>query len=201
MMNNNKFKNESIGELKLGLSFLKNIINVVFSEKRIQNYIYYDTSALPAQFGADINVFSTEFSVNYNFYKSWNFYNKSLFQFSSNKKIYVISDFTSYSSLYYERNFFNNAMKSSIGMGGNYFSSYYANAFMPATSQFYQQDAVKIGNYPFVDFFINFRIKTARFFIKVEHLNSGISKANYFYVPHLPTPGRTLKVGVDWTLP
>ena len=197
----NELENVSIKEVKGGISIAKDIVNICVSNKNIKKYVFYNNNALPVQLQDDINIISSKIIINYKFYKNWHFYNQSLFQFSDRQNIYAVPDFTTYLSFYYEKYFFKNAMKASFGMGCYYFTSFYADAFMPATSQFYRQELVKIGNYPFVDLFVNFKIKTASFFIKIEHLNSGISGADYFFLPHLPTPGRTLKVGVDWILP
>jgi outer membrane receptor protein involved in Fe transport len=69
---------------------------------------------------------------------------------------------------------------------------------MPATGQFYLQDEKEIGNYAYVDVFANFRIKTFRLFLKLEHLNAGFTERVYYTVPHYPMPGRTFKFGISW---
>jgi hypothetical protein len=101
-------------------------------------------------------------------------------------------------SLYYEGSLFKKAMFLQIGASVFYSSDYYANAYMPATGQFYLQSEKKYGNYPYIDVFLNVRIKTVRVFIKVDHLNSGWSGSNYMLAPHYPMNDRLFKFGVSW---
>ena len=69
---------------------------------------------------------------------------------------------------------------------------------MPATGQFYLQSQNKLGNYPFVDFFLNAKIKSVRVFVKVDHLNSGLMGNNYMITPHYPYNDRMYKIGISW---
>jgi outer membrane receptor protein involved in Fe transport len=101
-------------------------------------------------------------------------------------------------SLYYENDLLNKAMRLQIGASVYYISSYYADAYMPVTGQFFLQSEKKYGNYPFIDFFVAAKIKTVRIFVKVDHLNSGWDKNNYILTPNYPYPGRTFKLGVSW---
>ncbi len=194
----NEFQNVKQKKLTAGFLLKNEFAGLSFSTLNIRDYIYYNSNALPVQFDNDINVMSVDLTAKYNFYRNWIFYNESSFQTSDKNEIYVVPDLTAYSSIYYERDYFKKALKASIGIGCMYFTSYYANAYVPATAQFYLQHEQQIGNYPYFDFFANFRIRTAKFFIKVEHFNKGFNEDNYFYLPHQPSPGRTLKVGLNW---
>jgi outer membrane cobalamin receptor len=70
---------------------------------------------------------------------------------------------------------------------------------MPATGQFYLQSSEKTGNYPLLDLFVNFRIKTVRIFVRGENMLDALTPAtSYFLVPNYPMPGRTLKFGIIW---
>jgi hypothetical protein len=69
---------------------------------------------------------------------------------------------------------------------------------MPATGQFYVQQAIRIGNYPFMNFYANFRLKQARFFIQYAHLSRLFATPVYFSAPHYPMNPAVLKVGISW---
>ena len=84
-----------------------------------------------------------------------------------------------------------------MGLDVSFFTSYYANAYMPALGLYYLQNEKKIGNYPFIDFFFNMKIKRARIFFKTEHVNSGFMGA-YYLAPHIPAPDRCIKLGINW---
>ena len=185
--------------LNAGLSFADDILKLKFSGRNINDYIYYNTNGLPVQFTSDLKIFTADVTVKYNFLRNWNLYNESTLSSTDKEEVYAVPGFTSYTSIFYERFYFKKAMKASIGAGCLYFTSYFANAFMPATAQFQRQQIQEIGNYPYVDFFVNMRIKSVKLFLKIEHLNMGMSNGQYFYLPHQPTPGRTLKLGIDWT--
>jgi hypothetical protein len=154
---------------------------------------------LPEQFSGSFQVMQERLKINFPFFRKWYIYGDASLNQSGNEDVYRLPKAYVYAALYHERRIFKNAMKVSLGTGCHYFSSYKANGFMPATSQLYIQNEVSVGGYPYIDFFINFRIKTVNFFIKLENLNQGISPSENFYLPHQPSPGRTLKVGIFWT--
>ena len=80
----------------------------------------------------------------------------------------------------------------------NTFTSYRANAYMPATGTFHLQDGKKIGDYPLIDFFINFKVRQARIFLKWEHINSGWLDYNYYAAPGYPLADRLIRLGLQW---
>jgi hypothetical protein len=91
-----------------------------------------------------------------------------------------------------------NAARIQVGVSMFYTSAYFANAYMPATAQFYLQDEKKYGNYPFIDFFFNAQVKNVRIFFKVDHLNSGMMGDTYIQTPGNPMNGRAFKIGFSW---
>ncbi len=70
---------------------------------------------------------------------------------------------------------------------------------MPATGRFYRQDLVTSGNYPFLNVFLNVKLKRARIFLMYDHLNSGWMGYDYFMIPHYPQNARMLRYGIAWT--
>jgi hypothetical protein len=91
-----------------------------------------------------------------------------------------------------------------LQVGGEvyYNSRFYGDGYMPVTGMFYMQRAVKLGDYPYTDIFINFKVKRIRFFFKYEHLNSSIFNQKEFLAPHYPVDPNSpipLKFGISWT--
>jgi len=76
--------------------------------------------------------------------------------------------------------------------------SYIPLAWMPATREFYNQNEYKSVNYPYIDVFLNVRIKRARLFIKMDHVNSGLMGFNYFMIPNYSYVDRAFRFGVSW---
>lgn len=77
-------------------------------------------------------------------------------------------------------------------------TAYKAPNFMPATGQFYLQNQTRVGNYPYIDFFVNAQIKKARIFFKIEHVTSGLLGQTYLQYPNYPMNDRAFKIGVNW---
>jgi hypothetical protein len=70
---------------------------------------------------------------------------------------------------------------------------------MPATRMFYLQDEKKIGNYIYMDIFINLMVKRFRIFVKYQHLNALWGENRYYMVPHYPMQGGIIKYGLSWS--
>jgi len=77
-------------------------------------------------------------------------------------------------------------------------TKYYADGYMPATSQFYIQNEKQTGNYPYIDLFLNIKIKRANIFVKLQHATAGLLDKTYYSIPHYPLQGRAIKFGVCW---
>ena len=60
---------------------------------------------------------------------------------------------------------------------------YYGLSYQPSLNAFYFQSSKKIGPYPAIDFFVNFKLRQARVFFKVDHLNYGLNSGKYEFVP------------------
>lgn len=99
---------------------------------------------------------------------------------------------------YYQNDLFKKKLRLQIGVEVSYSTSYFANAYNPALSAFHLQNDKQVGNYPFIDVFLNLRIKKFRAFFKVEHINAGWLGYTYYRVPHYPANDLAWKFGVNW---
>ncbi len=93
---------------------------------------------------------------------------------------------------------FKRALHLNTGLTVYYNSAFFADAYMPALRSYYLQNTVMTGNYPYVDGFVNIRVKRARMYLMMKHLNSGFSGYNYIMVPGYPMPDRGLRFGISW---
>src|SRR5690554_6249188 len=81
-----------------------------------------------------------------------------------------------------------------------YRSGYYADAYMPATQQFYLQDDFNVFAYPVVDAFFNFRIKRTRVLFRYNHANSyAMRQPGYFVTPYYTGLNSMLDLGINWS--
>lgn len=164
--------------------------------RQVIGHVYFDTSFLPKQFDTILLIRSAFVQKNFHA-KHFGFNNKIVWQDVTEDVIRIPKLITNH-SIYYEGRWFKKAVGVQLGFDITYYSSYFADAYMPALGQFYQQNEKEFGNYPFVDFFFNMKIKHARVFFKTEHLNSGFTGSNYFLAPHMPAPDRSIRIGVKW---
>ena len=161
------------------------------------NVLYFNDSAIAKQYKGKIPVVSAFLKKDFTFY-NWHLNNKIIYQSVPDSSVIRLPEFVFEHSLYYENDVFKGAMRLQVGGSIYFVSEYFANAYMPATAQFYLQDKKKYGNYPFIDLFINVKIKTVRIFLKIDHLNNGWMGNNYMLTPNYPMNDRAFKLGVSW---
>ena len=124
--------------------------------------------------------------------------NSFIYQKSSSEEFISIPNLNFYNSSYFKFYLFKKVLKVNIGTDIRYNSPYYISAYDPATGFFFQQNSQKMGNYPYVNFFVNMKLKRALFFFKLEHLNHGFSGYQYFSVMHYPQNPRVFRFGLSW---
>jgi outer membrane receptor protein involved in Fe transport len=164
----------------------------------ITDYIHYNSESTPEQFSKEIIIKQAVIGKNFYFGKL-RFNNSLYWQHSDHNEIIPLTDFAVYSSLNYESRFFKKKLLAQFGIDAHYTSEYYAPAYNPAVSIFYLQQSIKTNGYALADVFFNFKIKTARIFIKMQNAGDGIfRKGGYYLTPHYPMPGRLLLLGVNW---
>jgi len=99
---------------------------------------------------------------------------------------------------YYQNDLFKKKLRLQVGVETSYSMSYLANAYNPALSQFHLQNTKEIGNYPFIDVFLNIRVKKLRAFVQFTHINSGWLGYEYYHVPHYPVNDFAWHFGINW---
>ncbi len=90
-------------------------------------------------------------------------------------------------------------MNFQIGGEAMIHTQYNAMNYMPATGRYFNQSESETGNYPFINVFLNLKIKRTRIFMMVDHLNSGWTGYEYFLVPNYPLNIRMFRYGIAWT--
>lgn len=191
---------ETMYETNMSLRYKdkKNKLHAGAEMSHIVGYVYFDSTFLPKQHDTAIQIRSAFIQKNLHM-KHFGFNNRITWQDVSDPDVLRLPQFTTNHSIYYEGKWFRKAVDVQLGLDITYYSSYFADAYMPALGQFYLQNEKEFGNYPFVDFFFNMRVRHAKIFFKSEHVNSGFTGPNYFLAPHMPAPDRSIKVGVRWT--
>jgi hypothetical protein len=168
----------------------------------VDNYIYFDENANSTQTSVPVSVLALYLKKRFDIWKIvWD--NNVHYQVSDRIKEVSIPNLSVYSSLYLDHvirfNFTNGAIYLQIGADVFYNTNYFAYSFMPSFEQYYIQDVTKIGNYAFIDPFLNVRIKRTRVFLKYENIGAMFMKKRYYSAINHPRNLGILKFGLFWT--
>lgn len=179
---------------ELDLPFSGTNINVGY--KTIKDYIYLNNDNLPTQHSGMISVLSATLKQDLSF-KALHWDNELTYQVSSNQKVLPLPKLSLYSNLYLQF-LVARVLHVQLGVDCNYYTSYYAPAYNPATMTFHTQEEMKCGNFMYMNAYANFRLKKARFFVLYTHANGKLFGGDsYFSTPHYPLNPRRLHVGVS----
>ncbi|RPH29182.1 MAG: hypothetical protein EHM93_17620 [Bacteroidales bacterium] len=163
---------------------------------RINDFIYFDITGIPKQ-ASGVTITSAfvqkEFKLGH-FYST----NRVVWQAYDNKEAINLPTFSIFSSLFFEVELVKKVLTARIGTNVFFRTKFYADAFSPATGQFYNQKVKKIGDYPVIDAFVDFKWKRAVLFVKYDHINQGMPNNEYFSALHYPLNHRIFKFGVSW---
>jgi hypothetical protein len=171
-------------------------IGVVY--QNVKNFIYFNELAVPEQTSLGIQNISAFIHKDILLFKHLGINAKYNYQNSSYQAIVSVPNHVINGALYYQGNLFKRALQIQIGFNAQYFSSFYGYAYMPMTNQYYVQTTKTVGDYPYVDFFLNARIKPVRIFVKIDHVTQGLLGGNYSLTPGYLQNDRAFKFGVNW---
>jgi hypothetical protein len=130
---------------------------------------------------------------------SLNFNHRVMVQWSSDQSVVPVPLVAAYLTYFFEFNVVKNVLRLQIGAEGRYNTLYYAQGYNPGTGQFYNQREKELGDYIWMDLFVNAKWKRMRILLKIQHLNDDLfGTRNYFSVPHYPMNKRILKLGISW---
>ncbi len=179
--------------------FNRNRMKLSFNLYNTINYVYINQYLEVAQYSGNIQ--HIEFQIQKQFRLGhWGSDLFLTYQKTSAPAIIRIPDFNGKAKLFYFNNFFDNALDLELGIEFNYFSAYYANQYMPALRVFHLQDDIKIGDYIFMDVYLNAKIGKARLFVRYDHFNAGLMEYRYYASPTYPAQDAAFKFGVNWIL-
>ncbi|MDP4206813.1 MAG: putative porin [Bacteroidota bacterium] len=163
----------------------------------IGNYIYNGTDGLPAQVGKEFSVISfyTDKKVKLG---RLNLEGQAVWQKVSNDNYLHLPLFSAMGSIYY---YFMLAkvMHVQLGTDCRYYTKFYVDAYDPATSSFYLQNEMKIGNYPNIDLYARLKLKRTQAFFKLINAADGLIGKNNFGALHYPMNRLTFRLGLSWT--
>ena len=192
----NDFNKES--RAQLGVSVRQTAWKLQLGAKftQLDNLVYFDSLAQAQQLGEGVSLI--QFHLNKQFRAGHFYFNPGVrYQLFSNDDVFPMPAFLTYTTAYYQGNWFKNALTAQIGVDVYYTSAFKRPGYHPLYRNFYNQSQ-EIDGYPFIDAYLAVRIKKVRAFLKAQHANAGLMGTDYVLVQNNPMPFRTLRFGLDW---
>lgn len=164
--------------------------------ENLTNLIYFNEKAMPVQYSGNVQVLSADLRQDVSF-GAFTLENNAVYQVSSNQAVLPLPMLTLFHNFYYHGKWFVD-LYPQIGVSVRYHTKYLAPSYMPATGQFYNQQTVEIGDYPILNAYANFHLKTARFFFEYNNLGGFFLKGWGYHMPNYPINPPMFKVGLSW---
>lgn len=115
------------------------------------------------------------------------------------ENVFKVPELVTRNSLFYEDQWFKNALFVQTGVTFKYFTKYEMNRYDPVLAEFYVQDEQEFGGFPLIDIFFNVKVRQTRIFFKYEHFNSLFtSTREYFADPQNPYRDAAIRFGLVW---
>lgn len=183
------------GEVAYPTQWVQPKLNISF--ENIKNHIYFDADGSPQQASENIQVLAADVQLNVT--TPWvNLDNHAIYQYTSSNKL-PLPALTLYHNLYYHGCWFK-ALDTQIGVDMRYFTKYYAPILNPALGQFCIQDQEQVGNYPVMNVYANFYVRSLRLklFVQYQHINTLFMNKPYFEMPGYPMAPGMFRAGLAW---
>jgi hypothetical protein len=168
-----------------------------FGHALLQSPVVFDTTATPVQFNEAVSIFSATLKNDFQFWLL-HLNTRLLFQRSSHQYIVPLPLLSANAAFYGEFELVKNVLRMQLGVDVYYNTKYYAYGYSPAAGAFHLQDKREIGDFPYIDVFVNMKWKRATIFIKYLNLGQEWGNKDYFSALHYIKPQRVIKVGIAW---
>ncbi len=167
----------------------------------LNKLVYFGTDGLPRQSGT-FSIFQLsaqkDFHLGALHLENW----VGLQQATSN--VLPLPQFYSRHSIYLQKKIFKKVMLSKIGLDARLASSYTPPSYLPLTGQFYLQQEQALPFTPLLDAHLSFKVKTFRFFFKIENILPMVTRRYYFQTAGYPLPfglsNGGMRMGISWRL-
>jgi hypothetical protein len=170
---------------------------ISFRHSLLTSPVVFDTLAIPVQHNDPISIFSATLKNNL---QLWLLHldTRLLFQHSSRQDIVPLPLLSANAALYSEFDLVKKVLRVQLGVDVYYNTKYYAYGYNPAAGAFHLQNKREIGDFPYIDIFVNMKWKRATLFIKYLNLGQEWGNKDYFSALHYIKPQRIIKIGIAW---
>jgi len=163
----------------------------------ITNFMYWNEASLPAQANSEFSVAQLFVKKDFKF-GGLNILNSVLLQKSTTEVYMHVPEISTRNTIFIE-GIYSKVLTFQLGADLRYDSQYYADYYSPALGMFYVQKKEKIGDYPWLDAFVNLKIKRTRFYVKYSNLGMMMIRGKYYTTPGYAAQVSTLSFGLSWT--
>jgi len=201
----NELSKENVQKLYGILDLSKFNTTLEASIYNIKNHVYIDTDYKPKQLNENINYYKLKLTNHLQFAKNFNLVSTLQYQdVTKNEKYMPLPDLIWRETFYWQGAVFEGKAEVQAGINAYYFSKYNAMQYFPVNNEFMLQNGEqiqKVGGFPIVDLFLNFKVKNMRFYIRGEHINAMFTKdPNYFSAPGVPYRAFKFQLGLKWNI-
>jgi hypothetical protein len=195
------FDNDFTSTYKQGLDFGMRYQKLTITSKldRHDDYIYLDQSRNYQQELEPFYVWINQLEYKWN----WKYLYGSHFlkhQHVTNADVFRVPSFYVHSTIYLGNLFFNDVLNSRFGVDIDYFSEYYADAYLPALASTHLQDDLLIGNQAYLTAFLSFTIQSFQLRFQIKNVLNYISQETYYSLPSYPIHTSPFELSVLWNL-
>ncbi len=199
---NDNFANQEAQQVhaRLRLPNQRFALSVHGNATSLQNYLYFDTLALPRQAEETLSYWQAgiDFDVKFGYFRQ---IGKVLYTQTEDTTLLRMPEWLINYQVFFEKDVFKNAIFVQLGLDFHWNSTVMALGYMPVTQQFHLQNQYEAGGYLLTDLFLNFRLNRVCMFFKMTNLLQGaFSKRGYYTAPHYMAQPRELEFGVRWLL-
>ncbi len=169
---------------------------------RIENYTYFDATAMPRQSESPVNISQIGGDATFNYGK---FHLNTRLQFQNvltNKDLLPLPGFIGRANFFFQSKAFKNAAEIQAGLKIYYFSKFASRAYFPVLNEYILPDAnsFSIGGQPIADIYFNMKVKKMFFFIEGQQIGTVISQNKAYAFPSYPVYDFRLNLGIVWYL-
>lgn len=186
-------------ELKLGAAYdnPKRRLKAGFKYSIVTNYMYWNEKSLPAQASSEFSV--AQFFLRKDFKLGvLNIQNSIQYQKSTTDIYMHVPEISTRNTIFLE-GIYAKVLTFQVGADLRYETEYYADYYSPALGMFYVQHNEKIGNYPWLDAFINLKLKRTRFYVKYTNMGTMMISGKHFTSPGYAAQVASACFGLSWT--
>lgn len=194
---NNGYADLKTMQGRLGI-LLKAGLGVELLAQWQDNFVYFDEQALPRQYGNTIQNLVLNLSYEKIFFKHLGFALQYAYQNTSVPAVVRVPEHSATANLFLAAALFKNNLHLQLGGQLQAYQSFETYAYMPATQVFHLQKGFVTGNYPYLDLYLNVRIRPASFFVKIENVLAGTAGNNFALIPGYYQPQMAFRFGLKW---